>query len=230
MKYATENYALRKGRQEPTRLQTILIVLGIISSILYLVTDITASLMWSGYSPVSQTVSELIAIDSPTRLYVMMLFAVYGLLIYAYGIGIILSSNGKRALKIAAFLIIAKEILGLATTLFFPIHLRGVEADFSDIMHGILTAAGVFLCMFPAMIAGAISFKGKFRFYSIVTMILFVIFGILAGLDQPKYALNTPTPMMGVWERINIYGYMVWIVTFSVLLLRWNKEKNQKSG
>lgn len=229
MNYMTDNHAQGEKRQLFTKLQTILIALGIMSSILYLVTDITASAMWHEYSPVSQTISELIAIDSPTRLYVMILFVVYGLLIYVYGIGIMLSSNGKRALKITALLIIAKEVLGLAATLFFPIHLRGVEADFSDTMHGILTSAGVFLCMFPAMIAGTVSFKGKFRFYSIITMILFIIFGILAGLDQPNYALNIPTPMMGVWERINIYGYMIWIVIFSVLLLRSNKEKNLKN-
>lgn len=230
MNHTTNNHAQGEKRQALTKLQMVLIALGIISSILYLVTDMTASVMWHEYSPISQTVSELIAIDAPTRLYVMILFVVYDLLIYAYGIGIMFSSHGRRALKIAALLIIAKEVLGLAATLFFPIHLRGVEADFSDTMHGILTSAGVFLCMFPAMIAGAVSFKGKFRFYSIITMILFVIFGILAGLDQPKYALNIPTPMMGIWERINIYGYMLWIVIFSVLLLRWSKEKNQKSG
>ncbi|MEA4849607.1 MAG: DUF998 domain-containing protein [Clostridiaceae bacterium] len=211
MNYVAENY----------------ILLGILSSILYLVTDITASMMWRGYNPASQTVSELFAIGAPTSLYVKILFVVYTLLIYAYGAGIMLSSNGKRALKVTALLIIAKEVLGLVGTLFFPIHLRGVEANFSDIMHGILTAAGVFLCIFPAMIGGAVSFKGKFRIYSIITMILFVVFGILAGYNQPNFALNIPTPMMGVWERINIYGYMLWIVIFSVMLLRQIKGKSR---
>lgn len=223
MKPTINNNTEGKKRQASSKLQTALLALGIISSILYIITDIAASSMWSGYSNTSQTVSELIAVNAPTRTYVAMLFIVYDLLIYAYGAGIMLFSNGKRALKIAAFLIIAKEILGLAATLFFPIHLRGVEGNFSDTMHGVLTAAGVFLCMFPAMIAGAVSFKGKFRTYSIITMVLFVIFGILAGSDQPKYALNMPTPMMGIWERINIYGYMLWIVVFSVMLLRLKK-------
>lgn len=78
-----------------------------------MITDIAASLMWREYSPVSQTVSELIAIDAPTRVYVAVSFILYALLIYAYGAGILLSSGGKRALKIAACLIIAKELLGL---------------------------------------------------------------------------------------------------------------------
>ncbi|WP_368487957.1 DUF998 domain-containing protein [Clostridium sp. BJN0013] len=223
MKPVINNNTGRKRWQASAELQTVLIALGILSSILYIITDIAASVMWSNYSHTSQTVSELIAVNAPTRLYVAILFTIYDLLIYAYGVGIMISSNGKRALKIAAFLIITKEILGLVATLFFPIHLRGVEGNFSDTMHGILTAAGVFLCMFPAMIAGAVSFKGRFRVYSIITMILFVIFGILAGSDQPKYALDMPTPMMGIWERINIYGYMFWIVVLSVMLLRFKK-------
>lgn len=220
MNLVTTNNTEGKEWKASSRLQTFLITLGIISSILYIITDIVASVMWRDYSRTSQTVSELIGVDAPTRLYVAILFTIYDLLVYAYGVGIFFASGSKRALKIAAILIIAKEILGLAATLFFPIHLRGVEGNFSDTMHGILTAAGVFLCMFPAMIAGAVSFKGTFRIYSIVTMILFVVFGILAGADQPKYALNMPTPMMGVWERINIYGYMVWIVVLSIMLLR----------
>lgn len=222
-----DNRTQGENRQASARLPTALIAFGILSSVLYLITDIAASTVWSDYSPVSQTVSELIAVNAPTRLYVGILFVIYDLLIYAYGVGILLSSSGKRALKVSAFLMIAKELLGLAATIFFPIHLRGVEADFSDAMHGILTAAGVFLCMFPAMIAGAVSFRGKFRIYSIITMVLFVVFGILAGLDQPKYALNMPTPMMGVWERINIYGYMLWIAVFSILLLRSKRGNNR---
>lgn len=29
-----------------------------------------------------------------------------------------------------------------------------------------------------------------------------------------------PTPWMGVWERINIIAYMIWIVVLAILLLR----------
>jgi hypothetical protein len=29
-----------------------------------------------------------------------------------------------------------------------------------------------------------------------------------------------PTPWMGVWERINIYAYMLWVVVLATALLR----------
>jgi hypothetical protein len=202
------------------KLKAILLTCGILSSILYILTDIVSVVIWSDYHYASQTVSELFAVDSPIRTFVIICFIVYAFLIYAFGLGIWLTVDDKRSLKVAAILIIGKEILGLTGTLFFPIHLRGVEGNYSDIMHGIVTAVGVFLFMFPAMIAGAIAFKGIFRIYSIVTMTLFIFFGILTGTMQPQYAANLPTPMMGIWERINIYGYMIWIMILSIILLK----------
>jgi hypothetical protein len=210
--------------QNSSKLQTILVTCGILSSLLYILTDIISVALWTDYHYTSQTVSELFAIDAPTKSFVVICFILYALLIYAFGIGVWLTSHDKRSLKVAAALIVGKEILGLIGTLFFPIHLRGVEGNYSDIMHGIVTAAGVFLFMFPAMIAGAIAFKGIFRIYSIVTMLLFIVCGVLAGLMQPQMSANLPTPMMGILERINIYGYMIWILILSSMLLRMKKE------
>jgi len=154
-----------------------------------------------------------------------------GFCLCSFGAGIWLTAHDRRSLKVTAILIIGKEILGLTGTLFFPIHLRVVEGNYSDIMHGIVTAVGVFLFMFPAMIAGAVAFKGIFRIYSIVTMTLFIVFGIFTGTMQPQYVANLPTPMMGVWERINIYGYMLWIVILSIMLLRLrNKQSMTQCG
>src|SRR5665647_1262477 len=98
-------------------------------------------------------------------------------------------------------------------------------------MHGIVTAVGVFLFMFPAMIAGAVAFKGIFRIYSIVTMTLFIVFGIFTGTMQPQYVANLPTPMMGVWERINTvsYTHLRAHETDSYLVCRLLLEKKKKT-
>jgi hypothetical protein len=204
-----------------------LLACGILSSLIYVVTDLLASTRWETYSYASQTVSELIAVDAPTRHLVLPLMVVYSLLIYAFGWGIWRSAGKRRALRVAAILIVAKEIFGLVGAIFFPIHLRGVESTISDIMHGVVTFVGVLLCMFPAMGFGAAAFGKKFRLYSIGTMLAFLIFGILAGSNQPSYVANLPTPWMGVWERINIYGYMLWIAVFAVAIIRTPLKSSQ---
>jgi hypothetical protein len=197
----------------------VLLACGILSSLLYVAAIILGAMQWVGYSSTSQTVSELIAIDAPSAPLVVPLFLIYSILIFAFGLGVWLSAGQKRALRVAACLIIGKEILGIVATLFFPIHLRGIEGTQSDTMHGIFTFVGVLLCMFPAMGFGAAAFGKKFRLYSIGTMLIFLVFGTLAGFDQPGYVANLPTPWMGIYERINIYGYLLWIVVLAITLI-----------
>jgi hypothetical protein len=197
----------------------VLLACGILSSLLYVASIILGAMRWVGYSSTSQTVSELIAIDAPSAPLVVPLFLIYSILIFAFGLGVWLSAGQKRALRVAACLIIGKEILGIIATLFFPIHLRGIEGTQSDTMHGIFTFVGVLLCMFPAMGFGAAAFGKKFRLYSIGTMLIFLVFGTLAGFDQPGYVANLPTPWMGIYERINIYGYLLWIVVLAITLI-----------
>jgi len=49
-------------------------------------------------------------------------------------------------------------------------------------------------------------------------MVMFV-FGLLTGLDAPEMEANLPTPFMGLWERISIGAYMLWIVVLAVVVL-----------
>jgi hypothetical protein len=202
----------------------ILLVCGILSSLLYVGTDILAAMRWEGYSSASQTVSELIAIDAPTRPLVVPLFITYSVLVYAFGAGVWQSAGEKCALRFAAIGLVGKEVLGLVVTLFFPIHLRGVEGTLTDTLHGALTFAGVLFMLF-AIGRGAAAFGKRFRLYSIGTFLFLVVFGVLTGLDQPQLAANLPTPWMGVWERIAIFTYMLWVGVLAVVLLRVEGER-----
>ena len=210
------------------KIQKALFWCGIISSLLYIFTDILAVMHWKGYSYTSQTFSELIASGAPTRPLVVPLSMIYGLLILSFGIGVWRSAGQKRVLRVAAALIVAKEIIGVLVTLFAPIHMRGVAGNLSDTMHAVFTAVGVLLCMFPAMGFAAAAFGKRFRVYSSVTMAVFLVCGVLAGMNGPKIAANLPTPGTGVLERINIYGYMLWIVVFAIILLQ--KENAVNNG
>jgi len=204
----------------------VLLVCGLLSSLLYVGTDILAAMRWDDYSSASQTVSELIAIDAPTRPLVVPLFVIYSLLVYAFGVGVWQSAGRKCALHFAAVGLVGKEVLGLVVTLFFPIHLRGVEGTLTDNMHAILTGVGV-LFILLAIVFGATAFGKRFRLYSIVTIVILVVFGVLAGLNGPQMSANLPTPWLGVWERINIFGYMLWSVVFAIALLRTQVERPQ---
>jgi hypothetical protein len=103
--------------------------------------------------------------------------------------------------------------------LLFPMHLRGVAETSSDPLHGILTLVGV-LFFLTAMGFGATAFGKRFRIYSVGTLLVCVLFGALTGLDIPRMVANEPMPWMGVWERVNIFAYLLWAVVLAIALLR----------
>jgi hypothetical protein len=53
-----------------------------------------------------------------------------------------------------------------------------------------------------------------------VTLALLIVFGTLTGLNGPRIAQNQPTPWVGVWERICIGAFLLWVVVLAVALLR----------
>jgi hypothetical protein len=74
-----------------------LLVCGILSSLLYVAMNIVGALRFEGYDWLSQTVSELSAIDAPTRPLWVALAIPYTLLVVAFG-----WASGNRRVRIAA--------------------------------------------------------------------------------------------------------------------------------
>ncbi len=209
-------------------IRKLLLVCGIVASLLYIATTIVPAMLWEGYSYTSQTVSELFAIGAPSRSLVIPLFLAYSVLMIAFGLGVWESAGQKRALRVIGGLLIGREALGIVGTLFAPIHLRGVEATLTDTVHAIITGVGVLIYLL-AIGFGAAALGKRFRLYSIATILVLGVFGTLAGLDGPRLAANLPTPWLGVWERINIYATMLWIMVLAIALLRAPMEQPQAS-
>jgi hypothetical protein len=74
--------------------------------------------------------------------------------------------------------------------------------------------------MLFAMAAAAVALGARFRLYSIASLVILGVFGALTFLDAPGIAANLPTPWIGVWERINIGVFLLWIVVLAITLLR----------
>jgi hypothetical protein len=200
-----------------------LLVCGVASSLLY------ALMIWGiryqGYSPISQVPSELTAIGAPTQALWARLGWIYTVLITAFGIGVWKSAGGNRAVRIVGGLILAYASLGLLWP-FAPMHQRDVLAAGggtpSDTLHQVLGAVTVFL-MFLAIGCGATAFGKRFRLYSIVTIVVLLMFGGLTFLEAPRLQMNLPTPWIGLWERINITVFLMWIVALAAIL--WGPER-----
>ena len=195
-----------------------LLVCGIASSLLYGL--MIWGIRYEGYSRFSQVPSELTAIGAPTRALWANLGWIYTGLVTAFGIGLWKSAGGNRAVRVVAGLMLAYASLGLLWP-FAAMHRREVLAagggTLSDTLHVALGAVTVFL-MFFAIGFGASAFGKRFRWYSIGTIVVLLVFGALTFLDAPRLQANLPTPWIGLWERINITVFLLWIVMLAARL------------
>ncbi len=204
----------------------LLLVCGILASLVYGAMNAFVPVLYEGYSMSAHTVSELSAIDAPTRTLWIALGLVYTVFIVAFGCGVWIAANGSRALRIAGALLIVHGVLAIFWP---PMHQRGVELSLTDTLHIVWT--GVMGLLFMLVILfGAVAHGTPFRVYSALTVIVMLVFGGLTGMESPGVAKNLPTPWIGVWERINIAAYLLWLIVFALVLLRAHATKPGSRG
>lgn len=202
--------------------QKALLYCGILSSILYVAINIIVPLQWEGYNLASRVPSELSAIGAPTAKLWAILATPYTFLMLAFGWGVLKAAGENNRLAIAGKLLIAYGALGFIWP-FAPMHLRETLAagggTFSDTLHIILGAVTNILYLLALGFAAAALGK-RFRLYSIVTFVLVMVFGVLTFMEAPGLSRNEPTPLIGVWERINIGIFLLWVVVLAIVLLQ----------
>jgi len=213
----------RRPRDEARR--KALLVCGIVSSLLYGV--MIWAIRYEGYNRISQVPSELTAIGAQTRSLWMLLGAVYTVLVSAFGWGVWKSADRSRAVRIVGGLMLAYGSLGLLWP-FASMHQRDVLAAGggtpSDTMHVVLGGVTVFL-MFLAIGFGATAFGKRFRRYSIASIVILLAFGALTFLEAPRLQANLPTPWIGLWERINISVFLLWVGVLATRLWRTGSRR-----
>jgi len=193
---------------------------GIASSLLY--GWMIVFLRYDGYSRLAQVPSELTAIGAPTQSLWAVLGAVYMALIAIFGWGVWTSARRRESLRRTGLLLLAYAAFGLLWP-FATMHQRDVLAEgggtLGDTLHVILGPLEV-LVMFACMAVAAGAFGARFRIYTIVSIILLLAFGGITVMQAPQVSQGLPTPFIGLWERICISGFLVWIVALAVATWR----------
>lgn len=208
-----------------------LLACGVVSGFVYLAADAIASMRWAGYVFQNQAVSELVAIEAPTRPLMLFLFTVYNLLVLAFAAGVWRSWGAKRSVRVASVMLVIYAVVGELTQLFSPMHVRGSGAiTATDLGHMILTAVEVLsIVAFIAFGSGA---RGRgWRIFSVLAILVIMAGGIITGaLSTHMTALASSTPLAGLAERVNIYGTMLWIAAFGTVLTQTVREPNTEEA
>ena len=207
--------------------QQILLACGILSSLLYVATDIAGGLRYEGYSFWSQAISELAAVGAPSQAFVVPLFLAYCVLALAFGFGVFReAASNDRALRMTAALLIGYAGLGLTGFTLFPMQQRGVGTFESDLPHIVLTTVLIVLLLL-AMVFGAFALGKRFRTYSFATIFTVLVFAALAVPYAARLSAGQPTPGFGIVERIDVYSFLTWVAVFAVALLRSLKTSRE---
>ncbi len=206
-----------------SKMQKVLLICGILSSLLYVGTDILGGMLWKGYSFISQPISELAAIGAPVRSLTTPLFTIYAVLLIAFGLGVWRSAGLNSALRVMGGLWIGIGLIGLMWTP-FPMHLGETVSSPANTIHSIFAGVQVLLVML-AIGFGAVAYRNWFRFYSIGTILTLLVAGAVGFWLA---STEDTTSWFGVIERINVYGYLLWVAVLSIVLLR--AKSNTSTG
>jgi hypothetical protein len=223
-KTATSNQPVDSTMTGHWMLLRVLLGCGIVSSLFYAGMDVIGGTRWQEYSWLSQEFSQLSAIGAPSRPLHLVLNPIYTLLVIAFGLAIWWSAGQKRALRVVGCSLIVYALVSFVWPQFFPEDLNMPVSAFTNTMHIIITIVTVLSWML-ILGFGATAFGMRFRLYTIVTLLMVLIFGISTGPQAAALIAGRPAPWLGLTERINIYSFMIWVVVLAITLLRVTENR-----
>jgi hypothetical protein len=96
-------------------------------------------------------------------------------------------------------------------------------ASLTDTLHIAFTMITVPMIL-PIVAFGSVAFGKPFRLYSIITLVTIIVAGIFTALEAPDLSTGRPTPSIGIWERVNIGAFIIWVMALAGQLLQKHEK------
>jgi hypothetical protein len=198
--------------------RNILLICGIASSVLYVgAIDVFAAIIHPEYHSYRyRMVSELFALEAPTRATLTVPMLLYNILVLAFAVGVGMAAKRRRIIRWLAVALGAYGIISMAGFFLVPMDVRGPEGVTDrDVQHMVGTALQG-IALLAALVLGGFAFGPRFRVFSFATLGVSMVFGILASM----VAAQEVSPWLGTTERVSIYAWMLWVGILGATLLR----------
>lgn len=211
------------GQPHEGRAVSGLLACGIAYPVTYAVAnDVVAAARHPGYSRIDQAVSELSATGAPTRRFLVCMLPGFTGLTLAFGTGVWKVAGRRRALRATGLVLLASAATGIAWVP-FPMSSREViargEAVGGDTGHLVLSGLTVAEIL-TLLGAGSAAFGKGFRAYSLTSAAVVLLSGALTSRQAANLPDGKPTPGMGLYERISIGTWLLWMAVLATILLR----------
>ena len=202
----------------------VLMLCGILAPVVYILTVILGGVIRPGYSHISQAVSDLIATEAPNKSLLDSLFALYHLLIIAFGAGLFLyvrSDHQKRRKVVGtlgALILVASSVFGFII-LFFPEPAGGMSTAITSTgkMHIVFAGLSSLATMLAILLMG-FWFRNNqplrgYGLYSFISVAVVFLSGWFAA-----FSVATQSPIGGLLERITIGGFVQWLFIIALMM------------
>jgi hypothetical protein len=199
-------------------LRKTLVGCGIAAPVLYIVTAIVGAAMRSDYSHIVNAISELLSNGAPNKAILDMVFNIYNALLLAFAIGAYSAlKNFPRISRVAMGILIGIQVLSFSWG-FFPMDPLGAEATFAGTMHnvlgGVVAMATIIMPLLMGLGVKRLNGFNRYAIYSFISSAIIFVSG-LTGVILAGQGVH----VFGLFERITIGTYEVWIFVTALKLL-----------
>ena len=141
-----------------------------------------------------------------------------GILLLACASGIWFSVDRNWGLRVMACLLAGNALFTMLAITFFPFHPGQPVNTPENSTNVILVGVSVILFVL-ALVFGALGNQNWFRYYSIGTIVLFILGAILSTFIYKLAPGGNSGPSVGIQERTMIYAEMLWLALQAIVLL-----------
>lgn len=205
---------MSKERIQSDRTQRLLAICGIIGPILYTIVLVTLGFLQPGYNHITQTMSELGAVDAPYAIVMNTAgLSTLGLLIIAFAIAL---NRGISDEKIGPTLVGASGA-ALVMTGIFPCDPGCVNVSIVGTLHSIFAIVAAFAMILALLpISQRLKKDKQWQGYAIYSLITLVV----ALSVSAVYGFNIFEPWNGALQRASMGVLLLWMELVAIKLVR----------
>lgn len=213
-------------KQYKDRLQWF-VLLGCVGTLFYFAHVLVGRALYPGYNPLSQAISDLTALTSPSKEKAAAFSTVYSFFtISSCTLMCIFYKNKVNAVfRTGVYLYTIMQWISAIGYTLFPLSQSGYAGNVTDILHMVVTVAVVLLTVLSmGLIATGCMRDQDHRKFGILTIIFLSIMtvgSIGTGFVPPAY--------FGVAQRLNVYAVVIYTSALSILTFRFAPTSSRVS-